>query len=616
MTTHEKVDDRRMSAQERSEVKRKRAHINQKFSAAIKAKDLVESQRELKALRALPEVVGAANSVKNVYNRLFHLMQQLADEASERQDKSAGENIAEQMVIMWRDATAKPHPEGLEKSENGFTQVMKVCCAAGQLSTARDFFQEMLDAKIPPRTRTISALLKCATKEKKLSDVLELFDLIGKHNLETTEQEFQYVFEALSSCSIDDEAVASQRADLVDKYLSKLSSVSFSITSESLLDVWTANLKDHIFKSVQWCDVDQSNGLVAQTEEKLRSIDLPPNEIVDMMSFVERLATEANGRGMDEMKSFLENRESFDVIIDAANVGHHGQNFAEGEFSYDQIDKIAAFYEAQNKRALVILHPKWLDPYQDLAVSVTKKRKRRKFGQLGEADKNRTAATGENAGTEYYRQSRELSNDPNVRQDPDRVNKFKADWSAKECLVEVPWDSNDDWYWLYAALDAQRRTGDVVVVSNDLMRDHHWRMFTRSDFLCWRERHLTRYHVFVDREAEGQPMELKVFPPPPFSERMQQSSSDPRRWYVPVFCPPEEVPATDQNPPAAVKDGPASDEKPSEDTNSPRKRPASAPIAPTDFKMAPVEEELRPKFRWLCISDSTPAHLVDQSQSQ
>ena len=46
--------------------------------------------------------------------------------------------------------------------------------------------------------------------------------------------------------------------------------------------------------------------------------------------------------------------------------------------------------------------------------------------------------------------------------------------------------NNDDWYWLYAAVCS----GDnILVVTNDQMRDHHFCMLAPRFFLKWRERH-------------------------------------------------------------------------------------------------------------------------------
>ena len=40
---------------------------------------------------------------------------------------------------------------------------------------------------------------------------------------------------------------------------------------------------------------------------------------------------------LQEFGHWLYSREEFEYILDAANVGYNGQNFIDGEFSYEQV---------------------------------------------------------------------------------------------------------------------------------------------------------------------------------------------------------------------------------------------------------------------------------------
>ena len=58
------------------------------------------------------------------------------------------------------------------------------------------------------------------------------------------------------------------------------------------------------------------------------------------------------------------------------------------------------------------------------------------------------------------------------------------------CFYPTPFGSNDDWYWMYAAVAAG---ADGLLVSNDEMRDHLFHMLAPKFFDKWKQRHQTRY---------------------------------------------------------------------------------------------------------------------------
>merc|ERR1719234_2079289 len=75
-------------------------------------------------------------------------------------------------------------------------------------------------------------------------------------------------------------------------------------------------------------------------------------------------------------------------------------------------------------------------------------------------------------------------------------------WDQKGQLIISPPSLNDDWVVMYLCitmtLQALRRNGStdgVVLVSNDQMRDHYWRMRQSPTLLLWREAHLMTYKI-------------------------------------------------------------------------------------------------------------------------
>ena len=110
-------------------------------------------------------------------------------------------------------------------------------------------------------------------------------------------------------------------------------------------------------------------------------------------------------------------------------------------------------------------------------------------------------------------------------------------WRQRDLVYAVPPGSNDDWYWLYAAVHCQLRHGkaSVALVSNDLMRDHHFAMLAPKCFLKWRERHQTRFKFPCVWDPVARKRVMKpVFDPPRIYSHRVQVSEDGRVWHFPI----------------------------------------------------------------------------------
>ena len=84
-------------------------------------------------------------------------------------------------------------------------------------------------------------------------------------------------------------------------------------------------------------------------------------------------------------------------------------------------------------------------------------------------------------------------------------------WTEEKTLYRTPYEFNDDWFWMHAALWSGR---DTLVVSNDEMRDHHFQMLAHKYFLRWKERH----QVHFEKGRKG----LTFHHPLVYSRRIQK----------------------------------------------------------------------------------------------
>ncbi|PPR93512.1 hypothetical protein GOBAR_AA27155 [Gossypium barbadense] len=107
-----------------------------------------------------------------------------------------------------------------------------------------------------------------------------------------------------------------------------------------------------------------------------------------------------------------------------------------------------------------------------------------------------------------------IARDPNKR-------KWLERWQRAGVLYATPYGSNDDWYWLYAAVSCK-----CLLVTNDEMRDHLFQLLGNSFFPRWKEKHQVR----LSMTRTG----LVLRMPPPYSIVIQESESG--SWHVPSIA--------------------------------------------------------------------------------
>ncbi|KAK9269421.1 hypothetical protein L1049_001194 [Liquidambar formosana] len=100
------------------------------------------------------------------------------------------------------------------------------------------------------------------------------------------------------------------------------------------------------------------------------------------------------------------------------------------------------------------------------------------------------------------------------------VNKVLIEkWKNADALYATPTGSNDDWYWLYAAIKFK-----CLIVTNDEMRDHTFQLLGNDFFPKWKERHQVHFSF-----SDAGPV---FHMPPPCSIVIQESEEG--HWHIPV----------------------------------------------------------------------------------
>ncbi|CAJ1956114.1 unnamed protein product [Sphenostylis stenocarpa] len=204
--------------------------------------------------------------------------------------------------------------------------------------------------------------------------------------------------------------------------------------------------------------------------EQLVCVDIDDAETEKFSASVAGLAMEREVKAnFSEFQAWLGKHDSYEAIVDGANVGLYQQNFADGGFSISQLDDVVKeLYNRSGKKwPLVVLHNKRL---------------------------------------------RGMMENPSSR-------KLLEEWMNNGALYTTPNGSNDDWYWLFAAVKHR-----CLLVTNDEMRDHIFELIGSNFFYQWKERHQVHY-TFVKGS-------LKLQMPPSYSLVIQESEKG--YWHVPL----------------------------------------------------------------------------------
>uniref|UniRef100_A0ACD5ZNP9 Uncharacterized protein n=2 Tax=Avena sativa TaxID=4498 RepID=A0ACD5ZNP9_AVESA len=209
------------------------------------------------------------------------------------------------------------------------------------------------------------------------------------------------------------------------------------------------------------------NGVCLACGDKLAIIDLDPKETEDFATMVAKLALKRErNSNFENFQKWLEKHGPFEAVMDAANVG-----LSQSHLSLSKVNAVADAIQKRSlsrKWPLIVVHNRHL--------------------------------TGKH-----------MKNPAN--------HKLVEKWKQANAIYETPTYSNDDWYWLFAAIRWK-----CLMITNDEMRDHTFQLLEKDFFPKWKERHQVHF-TFGDNCVTFQM-------PPPYSVVIQESEKG--HWHFPV----------------------------------------------------------------------------------
>lgn len=305
---------------------------------------------------------------------------------------------------------------------------------------------------------------------------LGAYDDILAAGLEPGEVEFSKIVQSFSrhyNSVAEKDCVPWSRVESILRHMSRETT---DLESETIKHLWDLFNSKQVSKqwTIDFCTVEQ-NGFCTHCQDTLEAIDLTTEEYSQFAGGIAALATKQEKRqnDFDTFVQWLDKYGPFGVVIDAANVAFYGQNFESGGFNFAQIEAVVNRVKKDfpDAKPLVILHV------------------------------NRTR--GGPASTH-------------------KAKLFLKGLDEDSCFYAAPQGSNDDWYWMYAAVSAGHKG---ILISNDEMRDHLFNLLAPKYFKKWKQRHQMRYSF------SGEPNTLQFQNPPPYTRCTQQLGTS---WMFPV----------------------------------------------------------------------------------
>lgn len=389
------------------------------------------------------------------------------------------------------DIFARMEADGVQPNEATLTSVARLAAATRDPAMAFSVVRRMAAAGTPPRLRTYGPALFAYCDAKDADGAKQVEAHMDASGVVPEEPELAALLRVNADTGKADEVyrllhrtrvlvrqVCDTTAQVVEAWFRS------DAASQAGVDSWDpTKVKEGVVKggggwhgqgwlgkgawSVGWTEMGK-DGTCQRCGERLVCIDIDPAETDNFANSLTELAIKLEAReDFLSFQSWLRRHGPFDAVIDAANVGLYKSK----DFCFSQVNSVVNAIQRvtkSKKLPLIVLH--------------------RSRVNVGPAKAP-------------YNQ------------------KILDSWRNAGALYATPPGSNDDWYWLYAAVSCRS-----LLVTNDEMRDHLFQLLGTSFFPRWKEKHQVR----LTFSGHGPTLHL----PPPYSIVIQESEDG--SWHVPT----------------------------------------------------------------------------------
>ena len=394
-------------------------------------------------------------------------------------DKSNGDTPSQAMSICNRDKEIYDYMKTrrIELNEFIYTGLARIAAICGNYSRAFSIAQDCKafnTGKCKPRLRTYTPALLGFCSSGNVKQAMEVESEMRRLDLQLTEHEYRAMLEAVIKTG--DKVYGNYILECMLREITNVEEKTAKVL-ETYFNSFQENSKEENGAAACTYTVSRSKvdvqGICSSSNEKLEKLDLKKGEMMTLAEKISNLALKRESRSdaFQTFQKWLERHGPYDLIIDGANVGFFGQAKG-GTFVFAQVElmleKVKELWP--NRKPLVVLHNRRLHHF-------TK-------------DNKANAAL---------------------------VDKLKSNHE----IFASPSGSNDDWYWIYAAVLSGE---NGLLVTNDEMRDHIFQTLASRYFQKWKLCHQVHFSVY------GKDVDLKE--PGNYTKCIQRSGKG--SWHFPI----------------------------------------------------------------------------------
>lgn len=387
------------------------------------------------------------------------------------------------------------HSQQIPPNEATFTSVARLAVAKGDGDLAFEMVKQMPAYNVVPRLRSFSPALFAFCKNMEVEKAYEVDAHMAAFGIQPEEPELaallklsaeagreERVYSLLHRLRASIRQVSPSTANIIEQWFKSKVAKEVGTTSWDTRKIREASVaRGGGWHGQGWLNKGEwkirhttmtHKGVCRCCREQLVTIDIDPSETEKFAKSIAALALQREAESdFTTYQEWLDNNGPYEAIIDGANVCLYQQKFAERHFSFSQLNAVVNGIRERSREKkwpLIILHNK------------------------------RTRAGP--------------ANEPG--------NKLLIEkWKRVGALYTTPTGSNDDWYWLYAAVRFK-----CLLITVDEMRDHLFALLGNDFFPKWKERHQVRF-TFTKYGP-------RFHMPPPYSIVIQESERG--SWHIPI----------------------------------------------------------------------------------
>lgn len=380
-------------------------------------------------------------------------------------------------------------------NEATFTSVARLAVAKGDGDLAFEMVKQMPAYNAVPRLRSFSPALFAFCKNMEVEKAYEVDAHMAAFGIQPEEPELEALLKLSAEAGREERVysllhrlrasirqVSPSTANVIEQWFKSKVAKEVGTTSWDTRKIREASVsRGGGWHGQGWLNKGEwkighttmtLKGVCRCCREQLVTIDIDPSETEKFAKSIAALALEREAKSeFTTYQEWLDNHGPYEAIIDGANVCLYQQKFADRHFSFSQLNAVVNSVRERSREKkwpLIILH-----------------NKRTRGGP---------------------------ANEPGNKQ-------LIEKWKRVGALYTTPTGSNDDWYWLYAAVRFK-----CFLITVDEMRDHLFALLGNDFFPKWKERHQVRFSF----TKHGPRFHM----PPPYSIVIQESERG--SWHIPI----------------------------------------------------------------------------------